>query len=313
MDKTGTLTVGSPKVSQFMDLGYLLKRNKDILYSMENKSEHPLGLAVVAYLKNKGAQDIALDTFESVTGKGIRATVDGETYWAGSLNFCLEFVEKLEKDLSDTVSRWQNEGKSIVFFGQGGIPLCVIAISDPLKPTSRQAVEQLTRQGIEVHMLTGDSEKTAAFIAAQAGIKHYHAALMPDDKAKFIEKFQKEGKTVAMVGDGINDSQALASANVGIAMGRGTDIAMDVAMVTLMTSDLMLLPKAVNLSRRTVRLIRQNLFWAFIYNVIGIPIAAGVLYPFYGILLNPMWAGAAMALSSVSVVANALRLGRSKI
>ena len=313
MDKTGTLTVGSPKVSQFMDLGYLLKRNKDILYSMENKSEHPLGLAVVAYLKNKGAEDIALDTFESVTGKGIRTTVDGETYWAGSLNFCLEFVEKLEKDLSDTVSRWQNEGKSIVFFGQGGVPLCVIAISDPLKPTSRQAVEQLTRQGIEVHMLTGDSEKTAAFIAAQAGIKHYHAALMPDDKAKFIEKFQQEGKTVAMVGDGINDSQALASANVGIAMGRGTDIAMDVAMVTLMTSDLMLLPKAVNLSRRTVRLIRQNLFWAFIYNVIGIPIAAGVLYPFYGILLNPMWAGAAMALSSVSVVANALRLGRSKI
>ena len=313
MDKTGTLTVGSPKVSQFMDLGYLLKRNKDILYSMENKSEHPLGLAVVAYLKNKGAEDIALDTFESVTGKGIRATVNGETYWAGSLNFCLGFVEKLEKDLSDTVSRWQNEGKSIVFFGQGSIPLCVIAISDPLKPTSRQAVEQLTRQGIEVHMLTGDSEKTAAFIAAQAGIKHYHAALMPDDKAKFIEKFQKEGKTVAMVGDGINDSQALASANVGIAMGRGTDIAMDVAMVTLMTSDLMLLPKAVNLSRRTVRLIRQNLFWAFIYNVIGIPIAAGVLYPFYGILLNPMWAGAAMALSSVSVVANALRLGRSKI
>lgn len=313
MDKTGTLTVGSPKVAQFMDLGYLLKRNKDILYSMENKSEHPLGLAVVAYLKNKGAEDIALDTFESVTGKGIRATVDGETYWAGSLNFCLEFVEKLQKDLSDTVSRWQNEGKSIVFFGQGGVPLCVIAISDPLKPTSRQAVEQLTRQGIEVHMLTGDSEKTAAFIAAQAGIKHYHAALMPDDKAKFIEKFQQEGKTVAMVGDGINDSQALASANVGIAMGRGTDIAMDVAMVTLMTSDLMLLPKAVNLSRRTVRLIRQNLFWAFIYNVIGIPIAAGVLYPFYGILLNPMWAGAAMALSSVSVVANALRLGRSKI
>lgn len=313
MDKTGTLTVGSPKVSQFMDLGYLLKRNKDILYSMENRSEHPLGLAVVAYLKNKGAEDITLDSFESVTGKGIRATVDGETYWAGSMNFCLEFVEKLEKDLSDTVSRWQNEGKSIVFFGQGDVPLCVIAISDPLKPTSRQAVEQLTRQGIEVHMLTGDSEKTAAFIAAQAGIKHYHAALMPDDKAKFIEKFQQEGKTVAMVGDGINDSQALASANVGIAMGRGTDIAMDVAMVTLMTSDLMLLPKAVNLSRRTVRLIRQNLFWAFIYNVIGIPIAAGVLYPFYGILLNPMWAGAAMALSSVSVVANALRLGRSKI
>lgn len=162
-------------------------------------------------------------------------------------------------------------------------------------------------------MLTGDSQKTASHIASQLGMKHFKAGLMPDDKAQFISELQNEGKTVAMVGDGINDSQALAQANVSIAMGRGTDIAMDVAMITLMTSDLLLLPKTVTLSRKTVRLIRQNLFWAFIYNIIGIPIAAGVLFPLYGILLNPMWASAAMALSSVSVVANSLRLKGSKI
>ena len=313
VDKTGTLTVGSPKVSHFMDLGYLPKHAKDVLYSMENRSEHPLALAIVSYLKNKGAEEIALEQFESVTGKGVRAVSEGLAYWIGSVQFCREFVERIEKDLVDTVSQWQNEGKSIVFYGQGTTLLCVIAVSDPLKPTSRQAVMDLHRKGIEVYMLTGDAEKTASYIASQAGIRHFRAGLMPDEKAAFIAELQARGKNVAMVGDGINDSQALASANVGIAMGKGTDIAMDVAMVTLMTSDLMLLPKAINLSRRTVRLIRQNLFWAFIYNVIGIPIAAGVLYPVYGILLNPMWAGAAMALSSVSVVANSLRLGRGKI
>ena len=244
---------------------------------------------------------------------GVRATRQGKTYWVGSQALCRQYVSHLEKDLTDTLAQWQSQGRSIVFFGEESSLLCVLAVSDPLKPTSRQAVEQLQRMGIEVFMLTGDSEKTAAHIASQAGIKHFQASMMPDDKAKFIEDLQQKGRNVAMVGDGINDSQALASANVGIAMGRGTDIAMDVAMVTLMTSDLMLLPKAVHLSRRTVQLIRQNLFWAFIYNLIGIPIAAGVLFPFYGILLNPMWASAAMALSSVSVVANALRLGRSKL
>lgn len=313
MDKTGTLTAGIPRVSQFMDLGYLLKSNKDMLYTMEKRSEHPLALAITSYLENKGAEETPLEDFESVTGMGVRATRQGKTYWVGSQALCRQYVSRLEKDLTDTLAQWQSQGRSIVFFGEESSLLCVLAVSDPLKPTSRQAVEQLQRMGIEVFMLTGDSEKTAAHIASQAGIKHFQASMMPDDKAKFIEDLQKKGRNVAMVGDGINDSQALASANVGIAMGRGTDIAMDVAMVTLMTSDLMLLPKAVHLSRRTVQLIRQNLFWAFIYNTIGIPIAAGVLFPFYGILLNPMWASAAMALSSVSVVANALRLGRSKL
>lgn len=227
---------------------------------------------------------------------------------------CREFVaQEFQKDLAETVAKWQSQGQSIVFFGQDEKLLCVVGVSDPLKPTSKKAVRQLERQGIEVHMLTGDSEKTAAYVAAQAGIKHFRATMMPHDKAQYVQQLQHQGRVVAMAGDGINDSQALASATVSIAMGRGTDIAMDVAMVTLMTSDLMLLPKAVNLSRRTVRLIRQNLFWAFIYNVIGIPIAAGALYPFFGILMSPMWASAAMALSSVSVVANALRLRRGKL
>lgn len=314
LDKTGTLTVGSPRVTQFMDLGYLLKQYKDILFSMENRSEHPLALAIVSYLKERGAQQTVLEDFEALAGKGIRACVEGQTFWIGSQAFCREYVPgQIQKDLADTIARWQNQGQSLSFFGRNDELLCVIAVSDPLKPTSRQAVEQLGRLGIEVHMLTGDAEKTAAYVASQAGIRHFSAGMMPQDKADYITRLQQQGRTVAMAGDGINDSQALASANVSIAMGRGTDIAMDVAMVTLMTSDLMLLPKAVNLSRRTVRLIRQNLFWAFVYNVIGIPIAAGVLYPLNGMLMSPMWASAAMALSSVSVVANALRLGRGRL
>ena len=314
LDKTGTLTVGSPRVTQFMDIGYLLKHYKDVLFSMENRSEHPLAQAIASYLKERGSQDTPLEDFEAIAGKGIRAVAAGRTFWVGSRALCREFVaQEFQKDLAETVAKWQSQGQSIVFFGQDEKLLCVVAVSDPLKPTSKKAVRQLERQGIEVHMLTGDSEKTAAYVAAQAGIKHFRATMMPHDKAQYVQQLQHQGRVVAMAGDGINDSQALASANVSIAMGRGTDIAMDVAMVTLMTSDLMLLPKAVNLSRRTVRLIRQNLFWAFIYNVIGIPIAAGALYPFFGILMSPMWASAAMALSSVSVVANALRLRRGKL
>ena len=186
--------------------------------------------------------------------------------------------------------------------------LAVIVINDTLKATTPPALDQLRRLHIDIAMLTGDSRKTAAALAERLGIRHYRAEVLPDDKDKYIQQLQREGKRVAMVGDGINDSQALARADVSIAMGHGTDIAMDVAMVTLMNSDLLLLPKAYVLSRKTVRLIRQNLFWAFIYNLIGIPIAAGVLYPLYGILMNPMLAGAAMAFSSVSVVANSLRL-----
>ncbi|MTU75340.1 HAD-IC family P-type ATPase, partial [Parabacteroides merdae] len=203
---------------------------------------------------------------------------------------------------------WQEDGQSVVFYGQETRLLAVLAISDRIKPTSAEAVKELKKQGIEVHLLTGDGVRTAERVAATLDIGYYKAEVMPNDKEEYIISLQQQGKKVAMVGDGINDSQALARADVSIAMGKGTDIAMDVAMVTLITSDLLLLPSAIRLSKQTVRLIYQNLFWAFIYNVIGIPLAAGVLFPINGLLLNPMLASAAMAFSSVSVVLNSLRL-----
>ena len=205
-------------------------------------------------------------------------------------------------------SGWEEEGKTVVFFaGREGV-IAVIAIADKIKVTSGQAIKTLQQMGVEVYMLTGDNTRTARRVADILGVHRFKSEVMPSDKADFIRELQQEGKIVAMVGDGINDSQALAQADVSIAMGRGADIAMDVAEVTLITSDLNVLPKAINLSVQTVRTIRQNLFWAFIYNVIGIPLAAGVLYPFTGFLLNPMIAAAAMAFSSVSVVTNSLRI-----
>jgi Cu2+-exporting ATPase len=202
---------------------------------------------------------------------------------------------------------------TIFFFSDTVKALCVIALSDRIKESSREAVRKLHAYGIDVYMLTGDNEQSASLIAKEAGIDHFKAGLLPQDKYDFIRELQAEGKTVAMAGDGINDSQALARADVSIAMGRGSDIAMDVAKMTIVSSDLIRIPRALKLSKLTIRTIKQNLFWAFIYNIIGIPVAAGVLYPFTGFLLNPMIAGAAMALSSVSVVSNSLRLGMKKI
>jgi Cu2+-exporting ATPase len=201
----------------------------------------------------------------------------------------------------------------VIYFANAEIVLAIAAIADQIKTGSAEAVRQLRKQGIKVYMLTGDNAQTAAAVAREAGIDHFKADTMPSDKAEFVKQLQAEGNTVAMIGDGINDSQALAQADVSIAMGKGSDIAMDVAKITLVSSDLGQVPKALRLSRLTVRTIRQNLFWAFIYNLIGIPIAAGLLYPVNGFLLNPMIAGAAMALSSVSVVSNSLRLKFSKL
>ena len=221
-----------------------------------------------------------------------------------------------EKHVSDEaeylLTEWQSAGKSVVFYGTGKRLNAVIAVADKVKSTSADAVREMKSMGVEVHMLTGDNPVTAAAIAKEAGIEKFRASALPSDKEEYILELQKQGLRVAMVGDGINDSQALSRADVSVAMGKGTDIAMDVAMMTIMTSDLKMLPKAIELSRRTVRLIRQNLFWAFVYNLIGIPIAAGVLYPINGTLLNPMIAAAAMAFSSVSVVLNSLRLAKLK-
>ena len=219
----------------------------------------------------------------------------------------------LTAEVSNIASRLQAEAKTVVYFMDQESVLAVIGISDKIKETSKAAITSLQKKGIDVYMVTGDNEQTAKAVAMQVGLKHYKAEVLPSDKAEFVKQLQQEGKVVAMVGDGINDSQALAQADVSIAMGKGSDIAMDVAKMTLITSDLRAIPKALNLSTKTVMGIRQNLFWAFIYNLIGIPLAAGILYPINGFLLDPMIAGAAMALSSVSVVGNSLRLKLAKI
>ena len=225
-------------------------------------------------------------------------------------------VEKniqIDATLMHTAESLEEKAKTVIFLGNENQVLAILAIADRIKETSKKAIATLQERGIEVYMLTGDNNKTASAVANQVGISNYQGEVMPSDKAAFVEKLQADGKIVAMVGDGINDSHALAQANVSIAMGKGSDIAMDVAKMTLITSDLQSIPKALELSKRTVLGIRQNLFWAFIYNIIGIPIAAGVLYPVNGFLLDPMIAGAAMAFSSVSVVANSLRLKRVKL
>lgn len=313
LDKTGTLTEGKPTVTDWLWLAPSdeVPVVKAVLLAAEMKSEHPLAAAVVTALQ--GTEAVEVSEFRSLTGKGIVASIDGADYWVGSRSLAAEYVPGVPASVIAQAERWQDAGKSVIWYGRGSELLAIAAIADPVKPTSVEAVRELERMGIAVHMLTGDGRKTAAAVAAELGLKRFEAEVMPDDKEQYIKVLQSQGHRVAMVGDGINDSQALARADVSVAMGRGTDIAMDVAMVTLMTSDLMLLPKAVTLSRQTVRLIRQNLFWAFIYNLIGIPLAAGVFYPAYGILLNPMLASAAMAFSSVSVVLNSLRLKWSKL
>lgn len=308
LDKTGTLTEGVPVV---VDSCWLTESNVcylDILYTAELKSEHPLASAIIRWLEDSGASTTEAENFESLTGRGIRMEVGGTVYWVGSQGLLEKFGARIPDDTMKQIGRWQEEGISVVYYGEGDRLLAVLAISDRIKPTSAEAVRKLTEMGIEVHLLTGDGVKTAERVANTLGIGHFKAEVMPNDKEEYIIALQKLGKKVAMVGDGINDSQALARADVSIAMGKGTDIAMDVAMVTLITSDLLLLPEAIKLSKRTVRLIHQNLFWAFIYNLIGIPLAAGVLFPVNGLLLNPMLASAAMAFSSVSVVLNSLRL-----
>lgn len=308
MDKTGTLTEGRPSVVDCIAAGPDLPEYRNMICAAEMKSEHPLASAIVNYLSAHEAQPCEVTSFVSLTGRGIRFTAGNADYWLGSRNLMAEQGVAPAEETDVRIETAQQTGASIVYFGTADRLLAVIVINDTLKATTPPALDQLRRLHIDIAMLTGDSRKTAAALAERLGIRHYRAEVLPDDKDKYIQQLQREGKRVAMVGDGINDSQALARADVSIAMGHGTDIAMDVAMVTLMNSDLLLLPKAYVLSRKTVRLIRQNLFWAFIYNLIGIPIAAGVLYPLYGILMNPMLAGAAMAFSSVSVVANSLRL-----
>lgn len=305
LDKTGTITEGKPEVT-----GIAWKDNddntKDILVSIEKQSEHPLADAVIKYYDK--ADTVALSDFESITGKGVKANFNNETYFIGNRRLLAENNISISENIQQSAENWTKENKTVVWFANKTEALAVIAIADKIKETSVRAVQEIQNMGIEVYMLTGDNEATAKAIAEQTGIKHFKAEVLPQDKADFVKELQKQGKVVAMVGDGINDSTALATADVSIAMGKGSDIAMDVAKMTIISSDLTKIPQAIRLSKQTVATIKQNLFWAFIYNLIGIPIAAGILYPFTGFLLNPMLAGAAMALSSVSVVSNSLLL-----
>lgn len=305
LDKTGTITEGKPKVTgmQWLDNDDTAKR---VLLSIEKQSEHPLAEAVVKHLE--GIETVPLSLFASITGKGAKALYNNEAYYVGNKKLLTEKDITIAQELLKQAAVWEQQSKTVIWFADSRKAMAVLAISDQIKETSVAAIKQLQDMGIELYMLTGDNEATAKAIAQQTGIKHYKAEVLPQHKADFVKELQQKGKVVAMVGDGINDSTALATADVSIAMGKGSDIAMDVAKMTIISSDLSKIPQAIRLSKQTVATIKQNLFWAFIYNLIGIPIAAGILYPINGFLLNPMIAGAAMALSSVSVVGNSLRL-----
>ena len=313
LDKTGTITEGKPKVTDFTWTTEESDWLKNILYTIEIQSEHPLASAIVQKLSDEGSEKLEITSFESVTGEGVRAKYGSQEFMVGNRRMITAHHITFTDEQEQIISSLQDEAKTVVFFADDTNLLAIVAIADIIKPTSATAVEALKNLGLQVHMLTGDNMGTAEAVSKAVGIEKYKAETLPQDKADYIEELKSMGHKVVMVGDGINDSQALAQADVSVAMGKGSDIAMDVAKITLITSDLNLLPKALALSKKTVNGIRQNLFWAFIYNLIGIPIAAGVLYPINGFLLDPMIAGAAMALSSVSVVMNSLRLKSIKL
>ena len=315
LDKTGTITEGKPVVTDIV----WEAENADIQHiflGLEKHSEHPLATAVVQALSQANADnggDCLLTGFESITGKGVKASWNGKTYYAGNRRMLAEKGITISPVLSEKAEAFAQEAKTVIWFADEQQALATCAIADRIKETSKKAIAELQQRGISVVMLTGDNEQTARRIAAEAGIAEFRAEVLPQQKSEYIKQLQAEGKHVAMVGDGINDSAALAQADLSIAMGQGSDIAMDVAKMTIISSDLTKISEAIRLSTLTVRTIRENLFWAFIYNLTGIPVAAGVLYPFTGFLLNPMIAGAAMAFSSVSVVTNSLRLRMKRI
>lgn len=313
LDKTGTITEGKPKVEHLIWSSNISnsKELSSILFSIEEKSEHPLAQSVCDFLKEE--KKVTINQFENVSGKGVKAFVNGIQYTVGSMIFMNELNIHISDNLKLEFDKYKELAYTVFAFADTKEILALIAITDKIKDTSIEAIKGLHELGIEVYMLTGDSESTAKIVAQKTGIKHYKSSVLPNQKSDFVKELQQKGKVVAMVGDGINDSNALAQADVSFAMALGSDIAMDVAKVTIMSSDLLQLLKAIKLSKLTVSKIHQNLFWAFIYNVIGIPLAAGILFPINGFLLNPMIAGGAMALSSVSVVSNSLLLKFKKI
>ncbi|MFQ5527858.1 MAG: copper-translocating P-type ATPase [Thermoanaerobaculia bacterium] len=308
VDKTGTLTVGKPELvtvrpTESWDESGLLR----LAASLERGSEHPLAESIVAGAERRGLDLLSADEFESVTGKGVLGSVSGRRVALGN-RALLEGLDADPSELVSTAEELRGDGQTVMFVAVDGEPAGLIGVADPIKDTTPEAIAQLHREGVRVVMLTGDSKTTAAAVARKLDIDEVDAEVLPDQKAAIVKRFQGEGHVVAMAGDGVNDAPALAQAEVGIAMGTGTDIAMESAGVTLVKGDLTGIVRARVLSRSTMRNIRQNLFFAFIYNALGVPVAAGVLYPVFGILLSPIIAAAAMSFSSVSVVGNALRL-----
>lgn len=316
LDKTGTLTAGKPAVTELVlaraEAGDAPRAEVELLSlvaAVERASEHPLAAAIVAHAAERGAAPAEVEGFESLTGRGARGLVAGRDVRVGNEALLAE-AGIATGPLAARAAELAARGRTVVFAGVDGALAGLLAIADPVRPTSREAVARLRRMGLEVVMLTGDARATAEAVAREAGVERVVAGVLPAGKVAEVERLQALGKVVAMVGDGINDAPALARADVGVAMGSGTDVAVEAADVTLMRPDLRAVADAIALSRRTMRTMRQNLFWAFAYNVVGIPIAAGVLYPVMGLLLSPVLASGAMAMSSVSVVSNSLRLRR---
>ncbi|MEB1806080.1 MAG: heavy metal translocating P-type ATPase [Bacillaceae bacterium] len=312
LDKTGTITEGKPKLTDLITVGHFSEQELlTMAASVETASEHPLGEAIVEAAKEKGIKMDDPDSFEAIVGHGLIASLNNQEVLIGNIKLMQKFNIELQSYEQKAISL-ADQGKTPMYVAVNGQFAGIIAVADTLKPGSQPAIKALKGMGIEVIMLTGDHERTARAIAKEAGIDHYIAQVLPEHKAAEVKKLQDQGKIVAMVGDGINDAPALAQADVGIAIGTGTDVAMETANITLMRGDILSVVTALRLSKETMKMIWQNLGWAFGYNIVLIPVAAGLLYPFFGILLNPMLAGAAMAFSSVSVVLNTLRLRKFK-
>jgi len=312
VDKTGTLTLGSPRLVDLVVEGMTESEALLLIASLERASEHPLAQAIVKGAEDRGLRLSPVEKFESITGQGVRGEIGGRKVAVGSRRF-MESQGTLPASLADKADTLRTQGKTALYAAIDGRAVAVVAVADPIKETTPEAIKTLQSEGVRVVMLSGDSRKTAEAVGRQLGIDDVIAEVLPDQKVEAIKSLQAQGRKVAMAGDGINDAPALAQANVGIAMGTGTDVAIESGSVTLVKGDLRGIVKAIRLSRATMRNVKQNLFFAFVYNALGIPIAAGVLYPFFGLLLSPIFAGAAMAMSSVSVVTNALRLRRAKL
>jgi Cu+-exporting ATPase len=311
LDKTGTLTEGKPRLTRVAAAnGADEDETLRLAASLERASEHPLAAAIVAGAEQRGLTPATVSGFRSVTGKGVAGTVDGRDVALGNAAM-LEEIGVAAGALAGTADEWRADGQTVMFVAVDGRAAGLVAVADPIKETTAEALAGLAGENIRVVMLTGDSRRTAEAVARRLGIAEVEAEVLPERKSEIVKRLRDEGRIVAMAGDGVNDAPALAQADVGIAMGTGTDVAMESAGVTLVKGDLRGILRARRLSRATMRNIRQNLFFAFVYNSLGVPVAAGILFPFFGILLSPMIAAAAMSLSSVSVIGNALRLRRA--